>query len=122
MSNFKISEKVVALISNPDAHCQIRKKDESSTWTENVQSLKYVLDFEVEYSDGTKLLVDTKGMPTESAKIKLKIFNYKYPNEKLVWVSWSSKDGGWIIYQDLLKLRAKRKKEKGNNNDAKNDA
>ena len=76
----------------------------------NVLALKYVLDFEVENADGSKYLVDTKGLPTESAKIKLKLFNYFYPNEKLLWVGWSAKDG-WVEYSELLKLRAKRRRE-----------
>jgi hypothetical protein len=44
--------------------------------------------------------------------LKRKMFDYKYPDLTLQWISYSLKDGGWIQYDELKKLRAKRKKEK----------
>lgn len=50
------------------------------------QSICYVWDFKVEYSDWTTQIVDTKGMPTNEAKLKKKMFHYYHPDLDLVWL------------------------------------
>jgi hypothetical protein len=77
----------------------------------NYQPINYVGDFEVEYSDGTIVTFDVKGLSTETAKIKKKIWDYVYPNRKLEWITLSQKYGGWIEYETLQKLRSKNKKK-----------
>lgn len=82
-----------------------------------VQSVVYVADFYIVYKDGREEVIDTKGYPDQTAKLKRKLFWYKYPLLTYKWVSYSKIDGGWILYDDLKRLRSKRKKEKeGKNN------
>jgi hypothetical protein len=74
--------------------------------------IKYISDFEVEYSSGITKLYDVKGMVSESAKIKKKLFDFTYPTIILEWVTLSQKWGnGWMQYDELIKKRngAKRK-------------
>ncbi len=78
-----------------------------------IQAIKLKADFQIILADGSELIVDVKGHPTEGAKLKRKMFDYKYPDRKLVWISYSKIDGGWIEYEDLKKARKLRKKAKG---------
>jgi hypothetical protein len=73
--------------------------------------IKYVSDFEVEYTSGEIITVDVKGLPSPESKIKKKLFLYKYPDKELLWTTYSRQDGGWIEYDALCKLRSKRKRE-----------
>ena len=74
---------------------------------------EYIADFAL-WKDN-KLLeeIDVKGMPTEVAKLKAKIFRDKYPNIKLTWICKAPKYTGleWIEYDELIKVRRKRKRE-----------
>jgi len=81
---------------------------------ENVQAINYVADFVVTYSDGSVKVIDTKGLPDATAKLKKKLFHYKYPNINYVWMAYSKIDGGWMEYKDIEKARKQRKKEKKN--------
>lgn len=83
-----------------------KKKDRT------VKAIYYEADFEVTFTEGDKLVIDIKGMPTPEAKLKRKLFERKYPDLYLKWLSYSKIDGGWVNYDDLIKARAKRKKEK----------
>jgi hypothetical protein len=71
------------------------------------------VDFYVEYSNGRIEVVDTKGMSDSVAKIKRKLFWYKYPDVDYRWVTYIKKYGGWRDY-DVVK--ALRKEEKYNKN------
>ncbi len=77
-----------------------------------IQAIKLKADFQIILADGSELIVDVKGHPTEGAKIKRKMFDFKYPDRNLVWISYSKIDGGWIEYEDLKKARKLRKKAK----------
>ena len=55
------------------------------------------------------MVVDTKGMPTADAKIKAKLFKYKYPDINFKWMSYT-KATGWVEYEDLQKYRRDKKK------------
>jgi hypothetical protein len=74
--------------------------------------IDYVADFLVKYANGDEIIVDVKGMPDTTAILKRKMFDYIYPEKKLVWLSKSKIDGGWISYDDLKKNRAIRRKIK----------
>lgn len=81
-----------------------------------VLPIKYVADFYIEYADGQIDVVDVKGVADGVAKLKRKLFWYKYPELNYYWITYSKKWGGWIEYDQLNKLRreAKRKEKKGN--------
>ena len=85
----------------------------------NYRAIMYEADFEITEKvtvDGIVRefieVIDIKGLPTEGAKLKRKMFDFKYPEKCLTWLAWSKIDGGWIEYDQLVKNRARRKKEK----------
>lgn len=84
----------------------------------NFRATNYVADFEVKLPGGHITVIDIKGMATDTAKIKRKLFMVKYPNVELLWLCKAPKyhadDTGeeWIEYDQLNKLRSKRKKLK----------
>lgn len=57
------------------------------------RSIKYVCDFYIKYKNGKTDVIDIKGMPTPEAKLKRKLFLYKYSDENLRWIKKSGK--GW---------------------------
>lgn len=77
-----------------------------------VQSIKYVADFYMKYNDGSEEVVDIKGFADATALLKRKLFWYVFPEVDYKWISWSLKDGGFLLYEDLKKARAERKKTK----------
>ena len=77
-----------------------------------IRPITYVADFVLELPDGHKYVIDTKGMPDSTAKLKAKLFHYKFPNIDYYWVSYSKIDGGWVTYEKLKAARANRKKLK----------
>lgn len=77
-----------------------------------VRAVTYVADFFIRYKDGREEVIDTKGMPDGVAKIKRKLFWYKYPDIIYRWVSYSKIDGGWCDYDFLKQQRAARKRNK----------
>lgn len=77
-----------------------------------VQAIKYVADFYMKYSDGHEEIIDIKGFADATALLKRKLFWYAYPDKEYKWVSWSLKDGGFLLYEDLQKLRSDRRKTK----------
>lgn len=66
-----------------------------------IRAIEYVADFYVEYSDGREAVVDIKGYPDNIAKIKRKMFSYKYPNIEYLWVGYSKSLGGWKTYEEI---------------------
>lgn len=77
-----------------------------------VQPINYVADFFIRYKDGTEEVIDTKGNPDSVAKIKRKLFWYKFPDLRYLWICYSKKDGGWVTFEVVKKGRAQRKKLK----------
>ena len=79
------------------------------------RAINYIADFKVINNDGSFYIVDVKGMLTTEFKIKMKLFNYKYPDIELKLISRSLKYGneyGFIDYYELQKIRKQNKKEK----------
>jgi hypothetical protein len=79
---------------------------------EKIQAINYVADFVVTYADDSVIVWDTKGLPDVVAKLKKKMFHYKYPGIDYRWISYSAIDGGWMEYKDIEKARRLRKKNK----------
>ena len=81
------------------------------------KAIKYIADFEYwDAEERTTVVVDVKGYAMEDAKLKRKLFAYKYLFYKLVWVARSNKYSatGWIDYDELQRLRRKARKERKN--------
>ena len=79
-----------------------------------MRSICYEADFYIERADGTSLIVDTKGKADDVAKLKKKLFHYRYPDLNYIWLSYSKMDGGWIEYDELKRARKQRKAAKKN--------
>lgn len=75
-----------------------------------VQAIKYISDFEVTYKDGSKLIIDVKGVKTADFKIKEKMFAFRYPSLKLICVTWDNPSDAWLLYEDFLKAKKERAK------------
>ena len=58
------------------------------------RAIKYVCDFYLIYKGGETAVIDVKGMATTEAKLKRKLFLYKYPEENLMWVKKTAH--GWV--------------------------
>ena len=72
------------------------------------RAINYIADFKVINNDGSAYIVDIKGILTTEFKIKMKLFNYKYPDIELRLISRSVKFGdeyGFINYYKLQELR-----------------
>lgn len=82
--------------------------------------ITYVADFYVEYADGHIEVVDTKGMPDSVAKIKRKLFWYKYPDINYEWITYIKKFGGWLSYENAKSLRKEEKRSKNAKGEAGN--
>lgn len=78
----------------------------------SVRSIVYVADFFMVYKDGSEVVIDIKGCPDSVAKLKRKLFWYKYPNINYQWITHVKKFGGWITYEECKKLRQLEKKNK----------
>lgn len=77
-----------------------------------IRPINYIADFVITYADDSVVVIDTKGLPDATAKLKKKLFHYKYPNIDYRWTGYSKIDGGWLDYDEIQKARNKRKKEK----------
>lgn len=72
------------------------------------QPITYKADFTMDNGD----VIDIKGMATEVANIKRKMFDYARPSLTLKRIAYVKKYGGWVDYDDLLKLRKNAKVHK----------
>lgn len=84
-----------------------------------VLPITYIADFYVEYSDGRIEVIDIKGCPDNTAKLKRKLFWAKFPEIEYLWITYVKKYGGWGVYDDYVKLRkdAKRVSKEENKTD-----
>lgn len=80
----------------------------------NQRKTEYIADFALYLDNDLIEVIDVKGMATTTAKLKAKLFRYKYPEVKLTWICKEPKYTGleWIEYEELIKVRRKRKREK----------
>ena len=77
-----------------------------------VRAIKYVADYYIRYADGHEEVIDIKGCPDSSAKLKRKLFWYHYPDVEYLWVTYVKKFGGWILYDECKRLRKEAQKAK----------
>lgn len=75
-----------------------------------IRRVDYNSDFVVTFKDGRKEIIEIKGLADQTSKLKRKMFHYKFPEETLKWISYSKMDGGWVDYDELVRLRRERKK------------
>lgn len=84
-----------------------------------VQPITYIADFYIKHADGRVEVIDTKGLPDTTAKIKRKLFWHRYPEIDYNWVVYIQKHGGWITYEEEKSAKRqenlKKKREKSDN-------
>lgn len=76
-----------------------------------IRKIEYIGDFLVEYSDGSRAVIDVKGILTDVFKIKRKLFDYYYPDLELKVVK--KVNGEWVELNGKTtrrKYKAKRTK------------
>lgn len=76
-----------------------------------VLPIKYIADFVITYKDGSVEVIDTKGLPDTTAKLKRKLFWYVFPDIRYLWVTYIKKFGGWINYDKYKRLKHEEKKK-----------
>lgn len=97
-------------------HIELQPRYELIPAFKKQRKMEYIADFEVTYLDGTVEVIDIKGMATETAKVKAKLFRYLYQDKSLIWICRAPKyyqeehDTEWIEYEELKKVRRQRKK------------
>lgn len=92
-------------------------QEEVERYGKKYKAIKYIADFEYwNEEEQINVVVDVKGYAMEDAKLKRKLFAYKYPSYRLEWVAKSLKYSktGWIDYDELQRLRRKARKERKN--------
>ena len=77
-----------------------------------IRPIVYKADFEIEYANGYKEIVDVKGFETTDFKIKKKLFESRYPHLTLTLVKYVKKYGGWINVECWKELKRNEKKVK----------
>ncbi|PTL00219.1 hypothetical protein BUZ31_05115 [Staphylococcus haemolyticus] len=98
-------------------HIEIQPRYELIPKLDKQRKTEYIADFALFKDDVLVEVIDVKGMPTEVAKLKAKMFRHKYPKVKLTWICKAPKYTGqeWITYEELIKVRRERKKEMKSN-------
>ncbi|MBM6132793.1 DUF1064 domain-containing protein [Staphylococcus epidermidis] len=104
-------------LGNEYDHIELQPKYELIPKFDNQRKTEYIADFALWKDSKLLEVIDVKGMPTEVAKLKAKIFRYQNREIKLTWICKAPKYTGqeWITYEELTKARRKRKKEKAKN-------
>lgn len=77
-----------------------------------ISAITYKADFVVVYKDGHEQVIDIKGCPDNIAKLKRKLFWFKYPEVDYIWIGYSKVDGGWVAYEEIQSGRRERKTQK----------
>lgn len=83
-----------------------------------IKAITYKADFMyTEIATNKTIVIDVKGMATEVANLKRKMFNYLFSSAtmELIWVVKNKKYGnkyGYIEYDELKKIRQNNKKHK----------
>lgn len=78
-----------------------------------VRAIVYVADFYYKTADGVEHVVDVKGFADAQAKMKRKMFWYRYPDIDYCWLTKIKKFGGWITYEEAQRRRRDDRKSKG---------
>ena len=81
-----------------------------------IRPIDYKADFYIEYKNGNVVVIDIKGCPDSVAKLKRKMFSYKYPSVDYQWVGYSKISGGWKTYEEIEAGRKQRKLAKARKN------
>lgn len=79
---------------------------------EKYRPILYKSDFDLYYPDGTKWVVDIKGMVKPIDRLHEKMLRYRYPGIHFDFIGYSKIDGGWVSVDTITRGRKERKKAK----------
>lgn len=92
--------------------CEFQKKYElQPSFKHNgttVRQITYIADFYIVYADGSREVIDVKGMKTPEAQIKRKMMWYVYPDINFKWIAYINKSLGWVEYDEAQRIKRKR--------------
>ena len=92
--------------------CEFQKKYELQPsfkhYGTTVRQITYIADFYIVYADGSREVIDVKGMKTPEAQIKRKMMWYVYPDINFKWIAYINKSLGWVEYDEAQKIKRKR--------------
>lgn len=92
--------------------CEFQKKYElQPSFKHNstaIRQITYIADFYIVYADGSREVIDVKGMKTPEAQIKRKMMWYVYPDINFKWITYINKSLGWVEYDEAQKIKRKR--------------
>lgn len=92
--------------------CEFQKKYELQPSFKHdnttVRQITYIADFYIVYADGSREVIDVKGMKTPEAQIKRKMMWYVYPDINFKWIAYINKSLGWVEYDEAQKIKRKR--------------
>lgn len=74
--------------------------------------ITYVADFVVTFACGQTIAFDFKGMPDAQARLKRKMFLYRYPDIPFYWAVYSKIDGGYVLYETVQRNRKVRRAQR----------
>lgn len=84
--------------------CEFQKKYELQPsfkhYGTTVRQITYIADFYIVYADGSREVIDVKGMKTPEAQIKRKMMWYVYPDINFKWIAYINKSLGWVEYDE----------------------
>lgn len=107
---YLLEQQELGLVESFIVHPKYLLQDKFESSTERIQAIYYISDFQVNYSDGHVEVIDIKGLPTEGAKLKRKLFLKLYPDLNLKWiVKYQNK---WVDYFENEKRKKNNKKNK----------
>lgn len=92
--------------------CEFQKKYELQPsfkhYGTTVRQITYIADFYIVYADGSREVIDVKGMKTPEAQIKRKMMWYVYPDINFKWIAYINKSLGWVEYDEAQRIKRKR--------------
>lgn len=77
-----------------------------------IRPITYIADFVVTFACGQTIVFDFKGMPDAQARLKRKMFWYRYPDIPFYWAVYSRIDGGYVCYETVQRNRKIRKEQR----------
>ena len=77
-------------ISNIKLQPKFLLQEKFTKYNKKYRDMYYIADFSFQVK-GQTIVIDVKGMPTETAKLKRKLFDYRYRDIKLIWIKKKSK-------------------------------
>ena len=85
-------------------------QDKFTKFDKHYREISYSPDFMIINNDDSITLVDVKGFSTVASELRKKLFDYKFRDIRLVWITYVKKYGGWVEIDQLKKLRKENNK------------